>query len=73
MQQHGKTGSGARPEGIPGGRRDLRAGGVRPAVSELSQRESRVPHIGTFYLGAVERRNNALPPFPPVDGMRPDQ
>ena len=23
MQQHGKMGSGARPEGIPGGRRDV--------------------------------------------------
>ena len=43
---------------VSGGGRNLRAGGV--------------PQIGTCCLGAVKRRSDALPPFPPADGMRPD-
>ena len=58
---------------MSGGGRNLRAGGIGPAEPELGNRERRVPQIGTCYLGAVERRNNALPPFPQADGMRPDQ
>ena len=50
---------------MSGGDQNLRAGGVGPVALELGQREQRVPQIRTCYLGAVERRNDALPPFSP--------
>ena len=60
------------------GGRDLpilrqRASGEGPTAPDLGQRERRVPQIGTCCLNTVERRNDAHPPFPPADGMRPDQ
>ena len=58
---------------MSGGGQNLQAGGVGPAALELGQRERRVLQIGTCYLGAVERRNDAHPPSPTVDGMWPDQ
>ena len=86
MHQHGKMGSGARPEEVvPEGRRDVegaggrdlpilwqRASGKGPTAPELGQRERRVPQIGTCCLNSVERRNDAHPPFLPADGMRLD-
>ena len=87
MQQRWKMGSGARmEEAIPEGRRDVTrrapAAGIYPycGSEQVAKalpcwslvRERRVPQIGRCCLNAVEQRNDAHPPFPPADGMRPD-
>ena len=82
-----KMGSGARPEeAVPEGHRDVTrrapAAEIFPycGSEQVAKalpcwslvRERRVAQIGTCCLNAVEQRNDAHPPFPPADGMRPD-
>ena len=87
MQQRGKMGSGARLEEVgPEGHRDVTrrapAAGICPycgseqvakALPRWSLvRENSGYRIGTSCLNAIEQRDDAHPPFPPANGMRPD-